>query len=119
MNKKQLLFSVTASDCDWSFSRGTGKGGQAKNRCNSAVHCIHRPSGAHGYSEESRSQRENKQSAFRKMAESKEFKAWNKLEVARKTGQLYDIEQEVDRQMRNIKIEVKEDGKWVEDGQPT
>ena len=112
---KELLFSVGASDCEWSYTRGTGKGGQKKNKTSSAVHCTHRPSGAHGYSEASRSQLENKQEAFRKMAESKEFKAWWKIEVARKTGQLYEIEQEVERQMRNVRVEGKdEDGKWVE-----
>lgn len=112
---KELLFSVGASDCEWSYTRGTGKGGQKKNKTSSAVHCMHRPSGAHGYSEASRSQLENKQEAFRKMAESKEFKAWWKIEVARKTGQLYEIEQEVERQMRNVRVEGKdEDGKWVE-----
>ena len=112
---KELLFSVGASDCEWSYTRGAGKGGQKKNKTSSAVHCTHRPSGAHGYSEASRSQLENKQEAFRKMAESKEFKAWWKIEVARKTGQLYEIEQEVERQMRNVRVEGKdEDGKWVE-----
>ena len=44
---RQLLFSVTANDCDWSYTRGTGNGGQKKNKTNSAVHCKHRASGAH------------------------------------------------------------------------
>lgn len=114
---KELLFSITASDCDWSYTRGTGKGGQKKNKTSSAVHCMHRPSGAHGYSEATRSQRENKEEAFRKMAESKEFKHWHKLEIARRTGQLYDIERAVDDSMRdfNLKVEGKdEEGRWVD-----
>lgn len=112
---KDLLFSISANDCEWSYTRGTGKGGQKKNKTSSAVHCMHRPSGAHGYSEASRSQRENKEEAFRKMAETAEFKKWLRIEIARKTGQLYEIEQEVERQMRYVRVEGKDEkGRWTE-----
>lgn len=112
---KDLLFSVTASDCEWSYTRGTGKGGQKKNKTSSAVHCMHRPSGAHGYSEASRSQRENKEDAFKKMAESSDFKKWMRLEIARRTGQLLEIEETVNREMNRIKVEIKdEQGRWTE-----
>lgn len=110
---KELLFSVTAADCDWSYTRGTGKGGQKKNKTSSAVHCTHRPSGAHGYSEATRSQLDNRRDAFRKMAESKEFKTWHKLETAKRLGQLADVDEKVAREMRNIKVEIKDDGKWT------
>lgn len=114
MSNKELLFSVTASDCEWSYTRGTGKGGQKKNKTSSAVHCMHRPSGAHGYSEASRSQRDNKEEAFRKMAESKEFQTWMKLETAKRTGQLMEIEEAVEREMRRVSVEVKdEQGRWT------
>lgn len=62
---KQLLFSLTSSDFEWSYTKGTGSGGQKKNKTSSAVHCIHRPSGAHGYAEDSRSQHENKRTGVR------------------------------------------------------
>lgn len=41
------------------------------------------------------------------MAESKEFKAWHKLECARRLGQAIDIEKSVDEMMReaNLKID--------------
>ena len=71
---RTLLFSVTASDCDWSYTRGTGKGGQKKNKTNSAVHCTHRASGAHGYAEDAREQHHNRRTAFVRMLETKEFK---------------------------------------------
>lgn len=115
MSSKELLFSLRASDCEWSYTRGTGKGGQKKNKTSSAVHCIHKPSGAHGYSESSRSQRDNKEDAFRKMYETKEFQKWLKIEIARKNGTLHEIEQEVERQIKNIRVEGKdESGKWIE-----
>lgn len=111
---KELLFSVTANDCEWSYTRGTGKGGQKKNKTSSAVHCMHRPSGAHGYSEASRSQRDNKEDAFRKMADTKEFKDWMRLEIARRSGQLLEIEDAVNREMKRVTVEVKdEEGRWT------
>ena len=111
---KELLFSITANDCEWSYTRGTGKGGQKKNKTSSAVHCMHRPSGAHGYSEASRSQADNKRDAFRKMAESKEFTTWHKIETARRMGTLATIEENVNREMRNITVEIKDEkGRWT------
>lgn len=112
--ERQLLFSVTAADCDWSYTRGTGNGGQKKNKTNSAVHCTHRASGAHGYAEDSRSQHENRRTAFGRMCAAKEFKTWHKLETMRKTGQAAIIDQTVDREMKKIKVEVKQEGLWAE-----
>jgi peptide chain release factor 1 len=114
MSKKELLFSVTAKDCEWSYTKGTGSGGQKKNKTSSAVHCIHKPSGAHGYSEASRSQAENKQEAFRKMAESPEFEKWRRLEVARRTGVAAEAERIVQQELKKVKVEHRVDGKWTE-----
>ena len=111
---KELVFSVTASDCDWSYTRGTGNGGQKKNKTSSAVHCKHRASGARGYAEDSRSQHQNKQSAFVRMSETKEFKLWCEMEFRRKTGQQAAIDSEVKRQMENVRVEIKENGLWKE-----
>ena len=85
-----------------------------KNKTSSAVHCTHRPSGAHGYSESSRSQLENRQEAFRKMAESDRFQRWAKLEYQRRTGVLLEAERRLEQELRRIKIEVRIDGKWTE-----
>jgi protein subunit release factor A len=112
--KRELLFSVTAKDCDWSYTKGTGAGGQKRNKTSSAVHCTHRPSGAHGYSEASRSQLDNKRDAFVKMANTPEFRTWNKTEAMRRMGVLADIDRKVEESMRHIKIEIRIDGKWTE-----
>jgi protein subunit release factor B len=111
---KELLFSVTASDCDWSYTRGTGKGGQKKNKTNSAVHCTHVASGAHGYAEDNREQHRNRALAFGRMAETKIFKNWLHLEYLRKSGLQAVIDDNVKRQMRQIRVEVKDEGKWKE-----
>jgi hypothetical protein len=49
----------------------------------------------------------NKREAFKKCAETKEFKAWHRVETLKRLGQLKDIDRIVDEQMneRNLKIE--------------
>ncbi len=111
-NKRELLFSVTAKDCDWSYTRGTGNGGQKKNKTNSAVHCTHRESGAHGYAEDTRIQSKNRSLAFERMSKTKEFQEWHKLETMRRNGMQAVIEDNVEREMKRIRVEVKEDGLW-------
>lgn len=110
MNKINI---INASDCDWSYTTSRGKGGQKTNKTASAVHCSHRESGAHGYAEDSRSQADNKKTAFRRMIETDKFKAWMKIKLSKITGQEKSIEDEVERQMKNIKVEIKHEGKWV------
>lgn len=113
--KRELLFSVTAKDCEWSYTKGTGAGGQKRNKTSSAVHCHHRPSGAHGYSEASRSQHDNKRDAFVKMANTEEFRKWNRMEAMRRMGILEEIDRSVEREMLyNTKIEIRIDGVWTE-----
>ena len=116
---KELLFSVTAKDCEWSYTKGTGAGGQKRNKTSSAVHCFHKPSGARGYSEASRSQHDNKRDAFLKMVNTPEFKRWHKLEIMRRLGTLADIEQYVERELSvNTKVEFRQEGKWVDENSP-
>ncbi len=111
---KELLFSVTAKDCKWDYFRAPGPGGQHKNKTESAVRCTHIASGAVGQATESRSQHENKRKAFVRMAESDTFKKWHRLECMRRLGQLVEIEETVDKMMKDVKIEGVADGKWVE-----
>lgn len=117
---KELLFSVTANDCDWQFFCAGGPGGQHQNKTASACRCIHRASKAMG---ESREQRRNKIEAFKRMSQTKEFTMWMKMESSRlmvskeeKARREALIEATVDQMMReeNLKIEMKEpSGKWV------
>lgn len=114
MAEKRPLFSITAKDCEWSYTRGSGNGGQKKNKTSSAVHCMHRPSGAHGYSEASRSQADNKQDAFQKMADSEKFKKWLHIEFMKRSGEMDEIDRYVENELTKIKTEIKIDGKWAE-----
>jgi len=110
-NFKELLFSVTANDCKFDYYRGSGSGGQKKNKTSNCVRCTHSDSGAVGRSEEGRSQRKNKEMAFKRMSETKEFKYWHKMESARRLGTLVEIESTADRTMKDIKVEGRVDGK--------
>jgi hypothetical protein len=114
--KRELLFSVTAADCEFSYSHGQGAGGQARNKSLTAVHCKHRESGALGWSQDGRSQKDNKSTAFVKMCGTKEFKEWHRREVWKKLGVLDEIERAVQDGMNpsNLRLEIRSSGKWVE-----
>lgn len=113
---KELLFSVGPNDLRFDYYRGSGKGGQKRNKTSNAVRCTHLESGAVGQAEDTRSQHQNKILAFKRMAETKKFKFWHRFEVARKMGKIHDAEEAVRVAMRspNIRLEIKKDGKWVE-----
>lgn len=116
---RELLFSVTRTDCRWEFMRGSGKGGQNRNKLSTACRCTHEASGAVGYAEDSRSQIDNRRAAFRRMAATKEFQAWQRMEAARRMGTLAAVEDEVARQMQpgRLRVEVKDArGLWAEEG---
>ena len=113
--KRELLFSVNKSDCRWDYYRGSGKGGQKRNKTSNCVRCTHEPSGAVGKSEEGRSQKQNRKKAFRRMAESEEFKRWVQIEASKKCGETAEINKAIDKEMRDVKCELRIDGKWVEE----
>lgn len=107
MKEKHLLFSLTAKDFVFETFCTGGPGGQHKNAKQNGVRCIHPPSGARAEHRDGRDQFLNKREAFRKCAETKEFKAWHQTETLRRLGKLKDIEQAVDKQMQaeNLRIE--------------
>lgn len=109
------ILSITRDDFEWQFTKGSGKGGQKRNKTSSAVRCFHEPSGASGYSEAGRSQAQNRKDAFRKLTESREFQSWLRLETARRLGKEAALKEEVEKQMQasNLKVEWKVNGLWV------
>jgi hypothetical protein len=113
--EKELLFSLTKDNFRFSYSRGTGAGGQKRNKTSSHVRCYHEPSNSAGECDETRSQHQNKQIAFKRCCETKTFQYWCKLEAMRVTGKLLEIEEKVDRMMQEVVVEVKENGKWVKE----
>jgi len=103
-----LLFTLTAKDFEFQTFCTGGKGGQHRNAKQNGVRCIHMASGARAEHRDGRDQFRNKQEAFRKCCESAQFKAWHRLEVARRLGKTQEIEAAVDAAMQpeNLRIEV-------------
>lgn len=115
---RRLLFSVTIDDCDIQTFTVSGHGGSGKDTSNTGVRIIHRASGARGEGREHREQSRNKRLAFVRMAQTKQFRDWHRLAVARALG-ASSIEDQVEKSMDpvNLKIEVRgPDGKWTEAG---
>lgn len=117
MSKRELLFSITKKDFRVDTFRSGGKGGQYQNTTDSGVRIVHVESGAVGESREERSQPQNKKKALQRLVESPIFKTWHKRKVAEILRNLTSIEDEVERQMspENLKIEIRENDKWVEE----
>jgi protein subunit release factor A len=108
---RELLFSVTLNDCEVQHFRSGGKGGQNQNCRDTGTRVIHHPSGARGESREERSQLQNTKTAFRRMANTPQFRAW-----ASQKASLHgrNLEAEVRDQMRPefIRVEHFIDGEW-------
>lgn len=105
--KKELLFRLTERDFIFKAKRGSGKGGQKKNKTSSAIQCFHPPSGAMGEAEDSREQSQNKKTAFKRCVDSIVFQTWLKLKIDAAQG-LVEIE-EHDDEGNKIKRKIRHD----------
>lgn len=98
---KELLFSVTKKDLKIEATKGSGPGGQHRNKKDTAIRITHIESGAVGYSCDQRSQLQNKRKAFLRMANSKEFKLWQKKKIAKVLLGKEQIKKEVQQAVNN------------------
>lgn len=120
MSNRVHVGSVTAADCKWDYFRAGGKGGQSQNKTDSACRVTHPPSGAVGESREHKSQLQNRRAAWRRMAETPEFRRWVNREAGMDAAAKAELERKinaaVERQMRpeNLLVEVREGPNWVE-----
>lgn len=114
--EREKITIARRSDFDVSFFRGSGAGGQKRNKTSSGVQIIHRESGAIGRSSDSRSQDQNRRAAFERLLRDPRMKFW----IAKKlyeVRQLETIDQSVERETSPefLRVEIKgEDGKWKE-----
>lgn len=113
---KQLLFSLSKAKGDFVVQpfKGSGKGGQKRNKTMSCCRITHPKSGAVAECQEERSFEQNRKRAFRRLLEKPEFVLWHKLEVAKALGEM-DLDKVVERELQNVKVEVLIDGKWVDE----
>lgn len=116
MADRELLFSLSKAKGDFIVQpfKGSGKGGQKRNKTMSACRIIHPESGAVSECQEERSFEQNKKRAFTRLIKSEKFTVWHKRKVAETLGQIQSAEKEVDKMMaeENLKIEVLVNGKW-------
>ncbi len=115
VNNPARTVIVSKKDLEVSYFCGSGAGGQARNKVASGVQIKHTESGAIGRACDSRSQDQNKQSAFKRLLQDPRMKFFISREVYR-VRQGESMEETVNNEVRpeNIKYEVKVDGKWVE-----
>jgi protein subunit release factor B len=113
---RKLLFSLTSKDFEVQTFCTGGNGGQHRNAKQNGVRIIHPASGARAEHRDGRDQGKNKEAAFLKIVETPEFKAWHKLEVAKRLGLVRQAEEAVENAMNpsNIKVEYKVEGGWVD-----
>ena len=122
MSNRKLLFSVTMKDIEIQTFCTGGPGGQKQNKAATGVRLIHKASGAIGESREFKSQNQNKQAAFKRLAHSDKMTRWIIYEAARLSDKtqkdlIFFNEAIVEKMMdeKNLKIEIKDfDGRWIE-----
>lgn len=109
---REKLFSVTRKDFRIDYFRAGGNGGQKQNKTNSGCRITHIASGAVGEGRDTRDQAQNRKNAFLRCVNSPKFQSWLRMEIARYNG----AEKRVEEAMhpRNIKTEIRIDGRWTE-----
>lgn len=114
MDDRDLLFRVTRKDLVETHYRGTGNGGQKRNKTYSGVRLQHPPSGAVGESAAGRSQEENRIEAWKKLRQTPEFERWMRDMIAATMGRDTVYERLVKMMEQPITTQVlDEKRRWV------
>ncbi|MFW5891525.1 MAG: peptide chain release factor family protein [bacterium] len=104
---KEHLFSLTKKDFIVEYFKGSGAGGQHRNKNATAVRIKHPASKAMAECQNYKSREQNKKEAFNRLYNTNEFQHWLKIEISKALGKLTGIEDKVDEWMKeeNLKIE--------------
>jgi protein subunit release factor A len=114
VSERKLLFSLGAKDFEVQTFCTGGNGGQHRNAKQNGVRIIHPASGARGEHRDGRDQGKNREQAFSKLVASEKFKRWHKAEAMRLMGLLAKVDEAVDEQMKQVRVDVKDaNGRWV------
>lgn len=116
---KELLFSLSKDNGDFVVEpyKGSGNGGQHRNKTMSGCRIKHPASGVVVEDCSERSFFQNRKRAFVKLTGHPEFQKWLRLESARRLGTVADAEAYAEAEIHNkahIKTETMVDGKWCE-----
>ena len=72
----KLIKTITKKDLKWDFFRGSGKGGQKRNKTENCARCTHLQSKSFSTSESSRSKQQNIKKALQKIVRTPSFLNW-------------------------------------------
>lgn len=118
VENRKPLFTLSKANGDFIVTpfKGSGNGGQKRNKTMSACRITHPASGTVSECQEERSFDQNKKKAFARLLEKESFKKWHKLEYLRRSGEMAIIEEQVNKSMalKNLKIDGVIDDKWEE-----
>ena len=109
--KKELLFSLTKKDFVVQSYKDKGHGGQKKNKREIAIRIIHRETGIMSTCGDERSQKQNKEKAFKNLFNKPEFQKWFRIEKAKRLIGKQIIEEQINKwveeqmQEKYLKIE--------------
>lgn len=114
--EKEKVTILSLKDLDVSYFCGSGPGGQARNKVASGVQMRHEESGAIGRASDSRSQHDNKISAFNRLLKDPKMIFWLAKKVHEvKLGET--LEQTIAKETtdEHMKYEIKNaTGQWEE-----
>lgn len=107
---RELLFRLTRKDFEVTWFRGSGGGGQHRNKHANCCHIRHPASGAVSTGQSSRSRVSNQKEAFRGLLKKPDFMRWYRRRIAEIT------EKKTLEQMstENLLIEVRTEHGWIE-----
>lgn len=117
--EKELLFSLSKANGDFIIQpfKGSGNGGQKRNKTMSACRITHPASGTVSECQEERDFLQNKKKAFERLIKKETFQKWFRLERLKRSGEYAIMMEQVDKVMRseNIKCErLDENGRWID-----
>lgn len=112
---KKLLFSITKKDFDIQWFSGSGAGGQHRNKHQNCCRLIHKESGLMAIGQDQRSQKDNLTNAFKRLVNKQEFQNWLKIKSSGKVLDEHEIENKIDQEMKNIKVEYLEQEEWIDE----
>ena len=107
---KTLVKTINIKELRWDFFRGSGKGGQKRNKTENCARCTHEISGAQAKSEDSRSKEMNKKRALDRMTKTKEFVLWARSIVEKGLSERRRVFIEIS----DKEINIYDNGKYVE-----
>lgn len=116
MPAKELVFSIRKDDLVWETFRGSGPGGQHRNKTDSAVRLTHRPSNTTVQCQSDRSQRTNKEQALKQLANHPKFRMWCHQKL-KEINEGITIEEKIENMTTPDKLKVEaqdETGVWNE-----